>query len=1080
MIEDHNIDAIAKRARTFAALSGEFDPVAAIRQSFGSDEYEAPIAARVMGMLRADCTVAASGKSWIMRQSPRDRLLASIGPEDVAETSDWGLPGDELATTMRTALGQAPGQLTEEIEGIMSDSSPDLDRVDTLARAIELAGSAGGAAFEMLPALQSTLNRHTTIRRAERQLAQGYFGNEALRERLGSWIDNPYEHTFARALYIRGIPGVGKSFLLTKLVQEARERSNPIVLWLDFDRRGLNLVEPDGLTMELARQLGNELPESSVQLANRRAQDSGRTSEYSSKRGQRSMSTALVSEMGKAVQASGRDVLLVLDTLEVLASQGPSHPGRLFDFLDDLLNFGVAPISIVAAGRGTALEHLGEKRVEDVLLLTGLPNRVAMDMLAKLETPAEAVDHIIEIAHGNPLILRLAAKLAREGGKEAVEIERVDGAPPEVAGGYLYRAILSRIEGDNLCAIANLGLVMHRIDAGAIAEVIAPALGMELSADAANELFERLSTHHWLVDEEPDGWVRHRSDVRSVVLRLLYADKSDEVMRVNLAAASYLSEREPWSALYHRLQALGPESEIPAIDPALAAKFTNEMLEELPNRTADAVLQARGERSRSGRGRSPAREDEQEQLVEQQQVSRPQPRKSSGTRKGRAARKAKSEGADQSGLIDLHILLEKGDLIEAQLLFDDLFVSIPGVDRSGGIAAMCHFWLSGQWSKALKLYRQYEHNDFRHAEWKGGEALVKLVTLEMRAEFGFDALVAEFEHNEAALREAQLTYRDAKALRLTEGALAYALLAENRPNTISGGWRDALVTAGTGMEDTARQEHALRDAHSQRARHGIPEDFGGNPPWEIAACLNPYAAPIATLSSMRSNPTLTNYIVSLSGGFRKVAHMPFDVDEGTSVGSRLLSRHEVMVEQLGALGATADWLSAFAFFNPIPNVPLIARRAEMWRRSAAGQWVYGSNAPVGWVEPEHGLDRGAMAWLDRLRDEPDPVNEAARQLLFWHDPSPGKDETGATINKRSVSRIERALKHARRAAGRASSDPVVASARALMDRKIGRTVAIPLSVIAVEYKRSGVGGEWLNKLVEAGGKSIERVLAGED
>ena len=1088
MIEDDDILVLADRARKYAALSGEFQPVEAVKAAFGSAEFDPPVAARVMGFLRADCTVAADGKAWIMRQSPRDKVLSKLGPDGLAESAEWNLPEDALAVTMRSTLAADPEAVTSEINAVLADPTPDLERVDTLARAIELAGSATGKAIDLLPALQGTLNRHSGIRRADEQLAQGYYGNEALRERLGRWIDSPYEASFARALYIRGIPGVGKSFLLTKLVQEARERTNPIVLLLDFDRRGLNLVELDGLTMELARQLGNELPDSAVELAQLRARDSGESQDKSSKRGPRSMSYALVEAMGRAVQSSGRNVLLVLDTLEVLASYGSSHPRRLFEYLDDLLNLGVAPTAIIAAGRGEALDSLDKRRIEDVQHLTGLPDRVARQILERLETPSDAILPILEMAHGNPLILRLAAKLAREGGAEAVALENVEGEAPEVAGGYLYRAILSRIEGEDLCRIANLGLVMQRIDAGAIAEVIAPALEMSITLDQAGQMLEQLSTHHWLVENEPGGWVRHRSDVREVVLRLLYANSPVEVVRVNAGAAKYLADKDPKEALYHRLQALGPNEPLPEIRVELAAQFTEQMIAELRDREADAVLQARGERSRSGRGdgslnSSPVRK--RVRLAKLPRSAADATEKRSPTGASNSAKASAFSNASPSippsALTDLRFLLEKGDLVEADKLFQSTFKQIPPVTKPAGVAAMCHLWLSGQWSKAEQLFRQCERRSFRHARWEGAEALVNLAILEMQAEFDFDALVDSLGRNDEVLWKAHQTYREARTLRLNQGALAYALLAVSRDMELRGSLAELASSAGTGLQDSVCQEQVLREASDLRERHRIPSQFDPAEPWEIAANLNPYSAPVASLVALKASPKLTEYMIAVSGNFSAMARVPFDVDDGNTVGGRLLSRSEVMVEQLAALGSTADWLSGFAFFHQVANVPLIARRAEAWRRAAAGEWVYGSNAPEGWVEMKAGLDHGTRTWIERLLSVSDPADEAARQLLFWHEPMPDKEQGEQPMGKRSSARLAQALRFAKRVARRkiGSEAPYVV-ARALIGRNIGRSIAVPVAVLAAQRGGRGTFGPSLERLARLGGEAVTQILQQED
>ena len=352
----------------------------------------------------------------------------------------------------------------------------------------------------------------------------------------------------------------------------------------------------------------------------------------------------------------------------------------------------------------------------------------------------------------------------------------------------------------------------------------------------------------------------------------------------------------------------------------------------------------------------------------------------------------------------------------------------------------------------------------------------KLVLLEMRAEFGFDALVAQFERDAKALREAQLAYRDTKALRLTEGALAYALLAENRPTTISGGWRDAVATAGTGLQSADNVGYALRDATGLRERYRIPADFSDTPSWEIAACLNPYSAPLATLVALRSSPSLLDYLQAVSREFGQVSAMPFDFGEEYTLSSRQLSRSEVIVEQLSAMGTHADWLSAFVFFKTVADVPLVAHRAELWRRTAAGEWVYSSKPPAQWVAPENRLDHGAHGWLQRLLADPDPADEAARQLLFWHAPAKLNNDDIPSMGKRSASRLKRALEQAKTAALRERNEPELAAARALMSRNLGRAIAVPLAALASSTHVQNTKGQWLDKLEKVSGGAISQIL----
>ena len=260
----------------------------------------------------------------------------------------------------------------------------------------------------------------------------------------------------------------------------------------------------------------------------------------------------LASLMGTAVAAIGRPVLVVLDTLEVLRGRGETHPVRLFQWLDALLAKGVMPMRVLGASRGDALQGLPEvsetsaRRVPTwvskyrVLPLPRLEDAAAEALLRKLSVPTALFEELLKIAQGNPLKLRLAAEIAKRTGIDKLPPRRRGAA---VDAAFLYRFLLSRVEDPELRKLAHPGLIVRRINAALIREVLAPKLRLgSISEARAQALLDQLAAHHWLVEVDPGtGFLKHRSDMRRLLLPLLYRSEPAKAARIDAAVI-------PWFA----------------------------------------------------------------------------------------------------------------------------------------------------------------------------------------------------------------------------------------------------------------------------------------------------------------------------------------------------------------------------------------------------------------------------------------------------------------------------------------------------------------------------------------------------
>lgn len=1039
--EAPELDTLVEAARRFAAVQDSFAPEAALAAVMGPRVAQEPIvAARVLSALRQDCTVE-TGKTerWLMRPAARRKILAG----EVA-VADADTP---VAKALAGRGNLAPEALDRMIGG---DASP--EELEAVAVALDRAGpSAPG--FDRLDRLRSLLNTRRAESRTDARLAGGFFGREAELARLADWIAAPQAGPPMRTVHVSGLPGIGKSFLLERVIQMARLNIGPILVSLDFDRAGLNVLEAHGFFEEISRQVGDAVPEASAQLramrlksAERRAAETGTSARYSVPRD-------LLEAMAGAVRGSGRRVLVVLDTLEVLRSRGETQVMTLFDRMDSLAEYGVAPLAIISAGRGDALDPV-PARVEDRIRLEGIEDSAARLLLAARGVPERLWPRILPLARGNPLLLTLAAKAFEDADYDAGEIPA--GAGEETIGGYLYRAILSRVP-ECLRRIANEGLILRAIDAEALTGVVAPALGITLTAEEARAALAELATHHWLVESDGAGNVRHRQDVRRAFLPLLYDGTTETraaAEAINLRAAEWYGARDPVAALYHRLQATRFGHPMPEVPADLAREITGPILDELPAPAQDAVLQAQGRRSGFARAGAPEAVPQDLGLTD---LPAPAPARETahaqtdgdmaGDAPEDAPRKAMRVRPDERAVRDLELMLEKGDLREAGHVFHAGFGGKLEPDSPGAMVALCYLWLAGRWAAAVDLFRRQPRSALDRA-LEESPHLRGRVVLEIQAETGFGRLLAMLADDrvfDLALRSHDASQRTG----MVGGALDFAFLVIRHsdaalPRRLDLA-RGLLASASGATEGIADTGHALAAARALREDFGLFHEplAGGGPDdrrpavqAEILQALNPYGAPLHALVSGAPEGRIAAFLEGLHPRLPEAAALFLpDLRGGGGLPDRLRGGPPDVVAALTAMGLCADWSSAHVIGRSLADLRLIARSAERWRRTVAGMWSYGARRPEGWTE-QASEDRMSAARLDRLIVAPDPVAAARRQLAFWQ----GASDRGAGRFAGWVT--------AARAAGDARIGRPGEALAALLGAGAPGVVAVPLAVLA--------------------------------
>lgn len=987
-----------QHARWFAALSGRFDPKDALKASVPSDltADTETAAIKVASQLSLNCDTHADGggSHWLMRSPDRRWLIELLRKENrLDEAIAWRntqTPFDAAAQDIISALRGTDELSIAALEATLAtvDDRPESRRreLERLAYALEWAGPTAPG-YGMLERLGAAINRADDRHRSDTLLAHGFQGRNEQRMALHDWLTSPPKAPPVLALFVTGLPGIGKSALLESAIRERSIAERPIVVRLDFDRPTLDVLDQVGLTLETARQIAAQLPDQAGALRELRlgaaSAGTGSDSESLKGRGRESMPSELVTALGRAVAISGRSVAIVLDTCEVLRGRGETHPRRLFEWLDALVSFGIAPMAVIAAGRGDAFEAV-PTRIGKRLALDKLTPEAADWLLDAAAVPMAVRAEVHAFAKGNPLLLRLASAAVGSTPDQTVPTKhRGRRQSDDLAAAHLYRFLLSRISDPDLRRLVNPGLLVRRINFEVIRDVLAPTLGLKRIGDArAKRLADQLETQNWLIVRDAAGWLQQRPAMRAELLPLLYATKPALCGKVDRAAAKWFARAtEPpqlWRAVegnYHRLQLMRRGESAPKIDRDIALRFDDWTLAELPETARDAVLQARGQRSTAARA-------------------------------GTADQPSASGPPDPRAVKDLQFTIERGDWLEAADLYARAFkgAAIDPVSEAGD-AVRTLLWRIGRWRQAKTILRQFDvtkpgDNDIQTL--RPDDALARI---EMRAEFSFDAATKRLATDGRWREMVQgIISRGAKT-EMTAGALGFALRAVGVE--VYASWRHIDPVAAAfelwvdGQSDNATA-NALSLAETRIARR-LPQGLTQIPQLpsvtssrtrQDETCVrrlmvhSPYATPLclqaqlARLAQFKMSRRLATHARATLTALAR-SELPRNSGiAGLAVASRGPAQEPI--EILTDLGLVNEWVGAAAFALGGKDLALIAKSAEAWRRTMAGQWSYG-HAPAGWLGTQSASELDILVWarVYELLSSRDPISASRSLLLAW-------------------------------------------------------------------------------------------------
>jgi len=304
-------------ARRFAALSGAFDPESLL-DVLGT--VPTKVAVAVTAELADACDTGSQGGKWLMRGSVRRRELDSWASEgELDQAIEWRrqLPSDAATDDLLDALvgsGQYAASALQQTIG----SQADREALNRIAVALDRAGERAPA-HGTLEAVRSALGRLDAHVRAEAMLGRGFFGRESELAQIVQWLAQPITMRPVKALFITGLPGIGKSTLVDEAARRASSAEPPwIVVRLDFDRTGLDVQDRVGLTLEISRQIAIALGDEAATLAQARLAAAGATPTSGPDvkgEAREHVPYELSGVLGGVVGRAGRPILMILDTM---------------------------------------------------------------------------------------------------------------------------------------------------------------------------------------------------------------------------------------------------------------------------------------------------------------------------------------------------------------------------------------------------------------------------------------------------------------------------------------------------------------------------------------------------------------------------------------------------------------------------------------------------------------------------------------------------------------------------------------------------------------------------------------------
>lgn len=583
-----------------AALVDSFDPRDLV-EATGSTNPEADAKA----LIDLSAPVVApddAGEHWALRANERKQVLGELVRDQAVDRALQVVPTAFLEALNPVVVDQLQGK------SIDVDRLP-WDQLADAARAVELLHDVKGvpASLDDAVAIEGRLQREYLVETLKDLARDRFAGREVELQALRDYVWNPSAPEGAIAgeagkpLVFYGPGGMGKStllaeFLLRDVIAEPEPRC-PFA-YLDFDRRSLSIVYPVTILAEALVQLGAFYPQHRAALL--KIRDHWRLR----MRGDRSSSFSydLESEAFSAgrntgsftyefcaalagISVLGRPFVLILDTFEEIQSRSSEYVEELFRFLEDLrvqlfaATAGACRLRVILSGRVPVPDSVATARE-----LKKLDSTDAQLFLEKLGVHPSLTPRVAKQVPGVPLTLRLAAELVLKSQDKMLAQGQLDGLHEawyrlgdEGLQGLIFQRYLQQIHDRDVRKLAHPGLVLRRITVPVIEQVLAEPCGLKLAQASessgtgegqkegppqrtAEELYLALAREISLVSRESNGVLKHRPELRVVMLELINGDPkmTRRVRKIHNNAVAYYARFNDAESraeeIYHRLQ----------------------------------------------------------------------------------------------------------------------------------------------------------------------------------------------------------------------------------------------------------------------------------------------------------------------------------------------------------------------------------------------------------------------------------------------------------------------------------------------------------------------------------------------
>ncbi|TAX63544.1 ATP-binding protein [Rhizobium ruizarguesonis] len=999
------------RVKQFAALSGAFSPATALR-SAGLQNLVPAAVSEIASRLSELCDIIRSDgtETWLLKRNERQWILNSLDKSDELtdamdrrrSQAEFNQEAEDLEGALSGVQDFALGTLealAHRLEGLSRLSAADLEPVERITTTLERLGKLAPG-FKLVPRFYGLLNREADETRRDTILTDRFQGRGDQIDDIVDWINaaNPMSGP-TQCLLVRGLPGIGKSALLEAACQRLRSQGlNLIVVRFDFDRPVLDVLDPVGLTLELARQVAIQIPERAGDLKARRMTIASEQRIKGSRDSRfEQQETQLSDLLQGAFEGASATLLLVVDTLEALRGRGPSHPYQLFEWIDRLARSISTNIRVIAAGRGEPLQEIPNRIGMDADL-SGLLDGEVDQILARSDISPDLWPAIRVQADGNPMMVRIIAEMAKEDPSSL----RDDAGTS--ARAFLNRWLFARIHDPNVRRMAEHGLFLREISADAIA-TLWPKLANAPAPTRADsdQAYQELAEMTWLLNRTSDGQgLRMRPEFRRLLLPKYYVAFKRSAPGSDRMAAAWFGRRttaeSEVDALYHGLQALRGRGAPPVIKAETAYRLDEDTISELPVRAQDMLRLARHERSESSRSAA------------------------SGT---------------DGFAIDLNLMMEKGDWGEAF----DVYRKIGNKDELNptgdvGRAARTFEWKTGRWASALRSLRRQDNLIGPDIDWNRLPPIEALAHMEMRAEFGLRSFAMRMNtDSEFQSRVTETVFRSLKS-DVAFGGLGLAL------NFTSGNTpRGRLLDINLCWEHP--ESPNAPPIAWERIQQVLPGAFidPNHPAAAARACaaLTPYNEPLKDMPGEQSDEAA---IPKLRGLIDNLRRFPLPVNGGmTSLDARSVERLNPLSILCDA-GLLAEALGVIALHGD-PDIKLIARRAEYWRKLAAGRRPADPRSAnfrlKGWR-----WDLDATLWhrIKELERDTDPIGASRGCLEAWLS-------VDKTMPPRELLRSEHLTKKTDRVRAnlQRKGDDVYAAARYLSSSRMPTALIPPLAIL---------------------------------